>query len=63
VVPPERHIVGGSQQYQNIVENFFMRLRAWLARMVRKTVSFSKNLFNHVAALTIVINDLNKSFY
>lgn len=62
VLPPERHTVK-DESMQNLAENFFMRLRARSSRLVRKTVSFSKKLANHVAAIFYSVNELNKSLY
>jgi IS1 family transposase/transposase-like protein len=61
-IPRRRHVVD-DQPMQNLAENFFMRLRAHSSRLVRKTVSFSKMLFNHFASTFINVNALNKSYY
>lgn len=49
VIPFDRHYVGKDQTYH--VEGFWSGVRARVSRLVRKSLSFSKNWDNHVAAI------------
>lgn len=49
VLPFERHYVGKDETYH--VEGFLAGVRARVSRLVRKGLSFSKKLENHVAAI------------
>lgn len=49
VIPFERHYVGKDETYH--VEGFWSGVRARVSRLVRKSLSFSKNWENHVAAI------------
>jgi len=49
VIPFDRHYVGKDQTYH--VEGFWAGVRARVSRLVRKSLSFSKNWDNHVAAI------------
>ena len=49
VIPFDRHSVGRDQTYH--VEGFWSGVRARVSRLVRKSLSFSKNWDNHVAAI------------
>lgn len=62
VVPPARHhrCEKGSG-LTNHVERFFCTLRQRCARVVRKTLSFSKKWENHVGALWFFIHEYNAS--
>ena len=62
VVPAERHAPGGKGDgLTNHVERFFGTLRQRCARFVRKTLSFSKCVFNHLGALWYFIRHYNQS--
>jgi IS1 family transposase len=59
-VPAARHRPGGKGSgMTNHVERFFGTLRQRCARVVRKTLSFSKCLENHLGALWYFIRDYN----
>ena len=45
----------------NHIERFNNTLRQRVSRLVRKTLSFSKKLENHIGAIIYFINHYNKS--
>ncbi|MEZ4934148.1 MAG: IS1 family transposase [Saprospiraceae bacterium] len=49
VLPFDRHYVGKDQTYH--VKGFWSGVRARVSRLVRKSLSFSKNWDNHIAAI------------
>ena len=52
VLPAKRHRVAGKSSGEtNRIEGFNCKLRQRVARLVRKTVSFSKKLNNHIGAI------------
>ena len=54
VVPPEQHKPCSKKEGQtNHVERFNLTLRQSVARLVRKTLSFSKRLLPHIYALRL----------
>jgi insertion element IS1 protein InsB len=60
VLPAARHRPGGKGSGRtNHVERFFGTLRQRCGRLVRKTLSFSKCLENHLGALWYFIQDYN----
>jgi len=62
VIPEERHAAAGKDAgLTNHVERFWCTLRQRCARVVRKTLSFSKCLENHVGALWFFIHLYNAS--
>ena len=62
VVPAERHVAAGKGDgLTNHVERFWCTLRQRCARVVRKTLSFSKCEWNHVGALWYFIRHYNAS--
>ena len=61
-VPEERHAAAGKEEgLTNHVERFRGTLRQRCARLVRKTLSFSKCDRNHVGALWYFIRLYNRS--
>ena len=62
VVPGARHTAAGKDSgFTAHVERFFCTLRQRCARFVRKTLSFSKKVENHVGALWFFIRIYNAS--
>jgi insertion element IS1 protein InsB len=61
-VPPERHAAGDKGDGITChVERFWWTCRRRCARVVRKTLSFSKCLLNHVGALWYFVRHYNES--
>ena len=61
-VPAERHVAAGKEEgLTNHVERFWCTLRQRCARVVRKTLSFSKCALNHIGALWYFIRHYNES--
>ena len=61
-VPPERHAAGDKGDGITChVERFWCTVRQRCARVVRKTLSFSKCLLNHVGALWYFVRHYNQS--
>lgn len=62
VVPEERHAAAGKEAgLTNHVERFWCTVRQRCARFVRKTLSFSKCLENHIGAIWFFIHLYNSS--
>jgi hypothetical protein len=62
VLPSQRHrAVGKESGLTNLVERFNCTLRQRISRLVRKTLSFSKKLDNHVGAIWYFIHHYNAS--
>jgi IS1 family transposase len=62
VVPSDRHAAGGKEEgITNHVERFWCTARQRCGRLVRKTLSFSKCVWNHVGALWYFIRHYNAS--
>jgi IS1 family transposase len=62
VLPSKRHkAVGKKTGLTNHIERFNNMLRQRVSRLVRKTLSFSKKLENHIEAIIYFINHYNKS--
>jgi len=60
VLPVKRHrAVGKESGKTNHVERFNNTLRQRVSRLVRKTLSFSKKLENHIGALWYFVHDYN----
>ena len=60
VVPEDRHAAAGKEAGLTAhVERFFCTLRQRCARFVRKTLSFSRKMENHVGALWYFIREYN----
>lgn len=62
VLPRKRHrAVGKETGKTNYIERFNCTLRQRVSRLVRKTLSFSKNLDNHIGAIWNFIHHYNAS--
>ncbi len=62
VIPSKRHQpVGKGSGLTNRIERFNCTLRQRASRLVRKTLSFSKKLANHIGALWLFIHYYNSS--
>jgi IS1 family transposase len=60
VVPEDWHATGGKEMGLTAhIERFFCTLRQRCARFVRKTLSFSRKMENHVGALWYFIRQYN----
>jgi IS1 family transposase len=61
VIPAERHLVCGKESGQTSgVERFNCTLRQRVSRLVRKSLSFSKKLENHIGAIKYFICHYNR---
>jgi insertion element IS1 protein InsB len=61
VLPEERHAAAGKEAgLTNHIERFWCTVRQRCARLVRKTLSFSKCLRNHIGALWYFIRLYNR---
>jgi insertion element IS1 protein InsB len=62
VFPPETHACAGKSDGEtNHVERWNNTLRQRLARFVRKSLSFSKKIEHHIAALQLFFYTYNSS--
>lgn len=62
ILPPTRHrAVGKGSGKTNYIERFNNTLRQRLGRLVRKTLSFSKKLSNHISAVWYFVHHYNAS--
>lgn len=62
VIPRKRHRAVGKESGQtNYIERFNGTLRQRVGRLVRKTLSFSKKLENHIGAIWYFIHHYNAS--
>lgn len=62
VLPPDRHTAVGKESGQtNHIERFNNTLRQRLARLVRKTLSFSKSEIMHEICLKLFLHRYNQS--
>ena len=62
VFPAKRHkTVGKESGKTNYIERFNCTLRQRVSRLVRKTLSFSKKLENHIGAIWFFIHHYNSS--
>ena len=62
VFPENRHLAVGKDSGQtNHVERFNCTLRQRISRLVRKTLSFSKKLENHIGAIWYFIHHYNNT--
>ena len=62
VIPSKRHrAVGKDSGQTNRIERFNCTLRQRVSRLVRKTLSFSKKLENHIGAIWYFIHHYNES--
>ena len=61
VFPPTRHkAIGKETGLTNHIERFNCTLRQRCSRLVRLSLSFSKNLENHISAIWYFIHDYNR---
>lgn len=61
VLDTDKHIAAGKQKgYTNHIERFNNTLRQRCSRLVRKTLSFSKKIENHLGAIKYFICHYNK---
>ena len=61
VIPSKRHeAVGKDSGLTSYIERLNNTLRQRIARLVRKTLSFSKKLKNHIGAIWLFIHDYNR---
>jgi insertion element IS1 protein InsB len=61
VIPAERHVVCGKESgHTSGVERFNCPLRQRVSRLVRKSLSFSKRLANHIGAIKYFICHYNR---
>jgi insertion element IS1 protein InsB len=64
VIPSKRHrAVGKDSGQTNRIERFNCTLRQRVSRLVRKTLSFSKKLENHIGAIWYFIHHYNASLH
>jgi IS1 family transposase len=62
VIPDKRHkAVGKSSGQTNHIERLNNTLRQRISRLVRKTLSFSKKLENHIGAIWNFIHHYNQT--
>ena len=62
VLPSNRHrVVGKETGLTNHIERFNNTVRQRVGRLVRKSLSFSKKIDNHIGAIWNFIHDYNKS--
>ncbi len=60
VLPQKRHRpVGKESGKTNHIERFNLTMRQRISRLVRKTLSFSKNLENHIGAIWFFVHHYN----
>jgi IS1 family transposase len=61
VIPSKRHAaVGKESGLTSYIERLNNTLRRRISRLVRKTLSFSKKLENHIGAIWLFIHDYNR---
>ena len=64
VIPSKRHqAVGKETGKTNYIERFNCTLRQRVSRLVRKTLSFSKKLKNHIGAIWYFVHHYNSSLH
>jgi insertion element IS1 protein InsB len=64
VIPSKRHrAVGKETGKTNYIERFNCTLRQRVSRLVRKTLSFSKKIENHVGAIWYFVHYYNASLH
>jgi len=62
VIPSKRHRAVGKQTGKtNYIERFNCTLRQRISRLVRKTLSFSKKIENHIGAIWFFVHHYNSS--
>ncbi|WP_439637939.1 IS1 family transposase, partial [Spirulina sp.] len=61
VIPSKRHVaVGKESGLTSYIERLNNTLRQRVARLVRKTLSFSKKVENHIGAIWLFIHEYNR---
>jgi IS1 family transposase len=61
VIPSKRHVaVGKDSGLTSYIERLNNTLRQRISRLVRKTLSFSKKLENHIGAIWMFIHEYNR---
>ena len=64
VMPGKRHqAVGKETGKTNYIERFNCTMRQRVSRLVRKTLSFSKKLENHIGAICMFVHHHNSSLH
>ena len=64
IIPSKRHkAVGKETGKTNYIERFNCTLRQRVSRLVRKTLSFSKKIDNHIGAIWYFIHYYNASLH
>jgi IS1 family transposase len=64
VIPNRRHqSVGKETGKTNYIERFNCTMRQRISRLVRKTLSFSKKIENHIGAIWMFIHHYNSSLH
>ncbi len=64
VFPPSRHkAVGKETGKTSYIERFNCTMRQRVSRLVRKTLSFSKKLENHIGAIWLFVHHYNASLH
>lgn len=64
IFPQERHLAVGKESGKtNQIEGFNCKMRQRVARLARKTLSFSKKLANHIGAIWAFIHYHNQSLH
>jgi len=62
ILDDEKHLAAGKNKgYTNHIERFNLTLRQRCSRLVRKALSFSKKLENHIGAIKYFICHYNKN--
>lgn len=61
IIPAHQHRFSKHKKYTNHVERFFCTLRQRCSRLVRLSLSFSKNLDRHVKSISFVVTNYNLS--
>lgn len=64
IIPSDQHHAVGKQTGKtNYIERFNNTLRQRVSRLVRKALSFSKKLANHIGSIFYFIHHYNKSLH
>ncbi|WP_299486771.1 IS1 family transposase [Acaryochloris sp. IP29b_bin.137] len=61
VIPSKRHfVVGKDSGLTSYIERLNNTMRQWVSRLVKKTLSFSKELDNHIGAIWTFTHEYNR---
>ena len=63
IIPPEQHFYAAKYGLTNHIERFNNTMRQRVSRLVRKTLSFSKIVENHIGAIKYLVCNYNLSLY